>query len=120
LSAFRAKYSSTLADLVPEYRIMEFSIGLVLVELAYQILKLMVPHKLGEVEFHKDTMGVASLLPTQVDKQVGRRVWVDMILVYMCMVDMQAVDMDVVDKHVVMSLVLVVWVEPAGLHLWQF
>jgi hypothetical protein len=52
----------------------EFPIGLVIVYLAYQILKLVVPPKLGDVVFYMDTMGVVSLLTTWVDKQAGRQV----------------------------------------------
>jgi hypothetical protein len=41
-------------------------------------------------------------------------------MVYMCIVDMWVVDMYVVDKHVVLSMVPVVWVEPARLPFGSF
>lgn len=69
---------------------------------------------------------MTSHLPTWVDKHAGR--WLDMqvgtyvsmLMVYMCTVNMWVVDMYVVDKHVVLSMVPMVWVEPARLPFGSF
>lgn len=53
LLAFMAKNSRMPLDLVPEDRIVDFQIGIALVELAYQMLKFVVPPKLGDTTAYK-------------------------------------------------------------------